>query len=548
MPRSNFSHSAALGRILISAVAGFSIVAATAVNASAISGPPDLSGADISRADDGSVMQVLPADPLKPAADPKAGYAPALGAAFEAAGAGQFVVEKVFSVGEGSTVRLKQVNVGIDVFGASIAQSLAKDGSLISASGAAAKKFDGAFPADQVKVRDAAKVSAIADVEAKFGAKSPSVVAIEPVWYDPTLVQRGSNSESIAVPAYKVQLSDGIKMSWLAFVTANSGGVLDSWAETAEASSRVVCDADSYILTKEPVKCGAAPALFREARVDGQRPSKIADVNNVFDAFSDTQKFYEANTGSGPLAELIGTDGSEGSPTGTGDSYGFALRGVTRLCAVFEDIVNCPMANAFWNPSTRTMGFGENMAVDDVTAHELTHGVSQQTSGLVYRGQSGAINESMSDIFGEFVDLTNGSADDTTKNRWKLGEGSALGIIRDLKTPTAFGQPDSMSSPKWDSARERVHVNSGVGNKTAFLITDGGKFSGQSVQGIGIKKAAQLYWTAQTLLPSNADYKLLGFALKAACQQNTINKVVGTTKADCEQVAKATLATGITSK
>ncbi|MCK9921438.1 M4 family metallopeptidase, partial [Frankia sp. AgPm24] len=78
-----------------------------------------------------------------------------------------------------------------------------------------------------------------------------------------------------------------------------------------------------------------------------------------------------------------------------------------------------------------------------------------------------------------------------------------------------------------------------------FLITDGQTFNGQTVSGIGIAKAAQLYWSAQVLLTSNATYATLGKALNTACQNNVANNVAGTTAANCTQVANAVKAVGI---
>ena len=59
---------------------------------------------------------------------------------------------------------------------------------------------------------------------------------------------------------------------------------------------------------------------------------------------------------------------------------------------------------------------------DDVIGHELTHGVTEHESNLFYYYQSGAINESLSDVFGELIDLTNGTGTDTPAVRWLLGE------------------------------------------------------------------------------------------------------------------------------
>nr|BFF02079.1 hypothetical protein GCM10020241_37540 [Streptoalloteichus tenebrarius] len=201
------------------------------------------------------------------------------------------------------------------------------------------------------------------------------------------------------------------------------------------------------------------------------------------------------------------------------------------------------------------MVFGEGVTTDDVTGHELTHGVTEHVSGLVYRGESGAINESLSDIFGEFVDLTNGSADDTPANRWKMGEGSALGVIRDMANPPAYNDPDRKGSslwyPRYQTARDNsvfVHKNSGVGNKAAALIADGGSFNGQRVRGIGMDKSAALWWSVQNLLTSGADYAELGTALNTACRQNAAGGVAGTTSDDCAQVARVVTATEMTAK
>src|SRR5258706_1122332 len=108
----------------------------------------------------------------------------------------------------------------------------------------------------------------------------------------------------------------------------------------------------------------------------------------------------------------------------------------------------CPFQNAFWNGTQMAYGAGFS-AADDVVAHELTHGVTQFTSHLLSYYQSGAINESLSDIWGEFVDQTNGSGTDTAAVKWLLGEDipGTPGGIRNMANPPAFGDPDKMTSP-----------------------------------------------------------------------------------------------------
>ncbi len=93
---------------------------------------------------------------------------------------------------------------------------------------------------------------------------------------------------------------------------------------------------------------------------------------------------------------------------------------------------DCPYENAFWNGTQ--MVYGEGFAsADDVVAHELTHAVTERTAGLYYYMQSGALNESFSDIFGETVDLWNDG--DPPADRWLMGEELPIGAIRDMGDP-----------------------------------------------------------------------------------------------------------------
>jgi len=235
-----------------------------------------------------------------------------------------------------------------------------------------------------------------------------------------------------------------------------------------------------------------------------------------------------------------------------GDTYNFYFNnhgrdsidglGMTLVSTVHYDIGYC---NAFWDGFQMTYGDGCFIVVDDVVAHELTHGVTEYTSNLIYANQSGAINESFSDIWGEFVDQTNGSGNDTAGVKWLMGEDTSVGAIRNMQDPTTFGDPDRMGSPLYyygTADNGGVHWNSGVGNKTAYLITDGGYFNGQTITGLGITKAAKIYYYVQdNLLISSSNYAMLGYALNQAC--SLLIGTAGITAPDCAEVAKATTAT-----
>ena len=154
-----------------------------------------------------------------------------------------------------------------------------------------------------------------------------------------------------------------------------------------------------------------------------------------------------------------------------------------------------PFDNAFWNGSQMIYGDGDGVTFDrftkclDIIGHELTHGVTQYEAGLAYHGQSGALNESFSDVFGSLVKqwYKNQTA---TKADWLIGAGllgkSIHGVaLRSLKAPgTAYDdpyfggkdpQPSSMKGyVKLADSRAGdnggVHINSGIPNHAFYLV------------------------------------------------------------------------------
>lgn len=139
-----------------------------------------------------------------------------------------------------------------------------------------------------------------------------------------------------------------------------------------------------------------------------------------------------------------------------------------------------PMDNAFWNGRAMYYGNGNTHFKPlagglDVGGHELTHGVVQNTANLTYQGESGAINESMADIFGCMID----------RDDWRIGEDVVLlsqypsGALRDLSNPHNGGvdldsrgwQPKYLSE-KYTGGGDNggVHINSGIPNYAYYLL------------------------------------------------------------------------------
>ena len=139
----------------------------------------------------------------------------------------------------------------------------------------------------------------------------------------------------------------------------------------------------------------------------------------------------------------------------------------------------------------------------DVVAHELTHGITDYTSGLEYQNESGALNEAFSDMMGtavEFYFQTRGSG--ALQSDYLMGEdafkalraGSISGI-RSMQSPTLFGHPDHYSIRYTGTADNGgVHTNSGIPNHAYYLAIEGGtnRVSGRSVTGVGFANREQI--------------------------------------------------------
>lgn len=263
-------------------------------------------------------------------------------------------------------------------------------------------------------------------------------------------------------------------------IDAHTGEVALHFTQITTALNRQIYDSNNTT---------ADPGTLR--RTEGQGASGIADVDLAYTYLGDVYNFY--NT-------YHSRDSIDGS--------GMTLSATVRYCSPDPNFGGCPMPNAFWNGSR--MYFGEGFAADDVTAHECTHGVTQYESNLIYLNESGAINESFSDMWGEWVDLTNGAGNDNPSVRWLLGEDLPIGVLRNMANPPAFRHPDRKTSPLWHTGagdNGGVHTNCGVGNKLCYLLTDGATFNEKTVTGMGISAVADLFYEVQTnLLTSGSDY------------------------------------------
>lgn len=181
--------------------------------------------------------------------------------------------------------------------------------------------------------------------------------------------------------------------------------------------------------------------------------------------------------------------------------------------------------NAYWDGQRMLYGDGDGISYSplvavDICGHEITHGVTEYSSGLIYQNESGALNESFSDIFGTAIEFfTEGnSADYLIAEDVTLGNTSG---IRSLSNPNSHNQPDTYNGTYWHSNSAfpniaddygGVHYNSGVQNFWYYLLCEGGSGTNDVgntyiVNAIGMNKAIAIaYRNNTTKLTPNSTY------------------------------------------
>jgi bacillolysin len=237
------------------------------------------------------------------------------------------------------------------------------------------------------------------------------------------------------------------------------------------------------------------------------------------------------------------------------DVYYLAIHGRNSLDGAGLPIVSTAQysriyANAFWNGSQMVYGDGDGVSCRElsggleVVGHELTHGVTEFTSALIYQNESGALNESFSDIMGssiEFFAAAHGF-DPAGSPDFIIGEDvcviNGLPGIRNMADPAEKGDPDHYSERQvGGDDGGGVHFNSGIPNHAYYLLVNGGSNAGEArghphsgpvVAGIGMAPAEQIFYLAFVGLPENATMcqaRLATQAVAAALFPSTVTSV-----------------------
>jgi Zn-dependent metalloprotease len=225
-------------------------------------------------------------------------------------------------------------------------------------------------------------------------------------------------------------------------------------------------------------------------RTETAGPVADAAVNEAFDGAGATYDFY---------LQVLHRNSIDGRGMGIDSSVHYSKR----------------FNNAFWNGRQMVYGDGDGKLFTgfthalDVIAHELTHGVTQYTvpgGGLVYDGQSGALNESMSDVFGSVVKQWH-LKQTVKKADWLIGAGimtPAVGkALRSMADPgntsLTWSGDDQPGTMKGYVDGGDVHTNSGIPNHAFYLAAM--KLGGHSWD-----KAAPIWYQALPLLHPDATF------------------------------------------
>jgi Zn-dependent metalloprotease len=219
-------------------------------------------------------------------------------------------------------------------------------------------------------------------------------------------------------------------------------------------------------------------------RSEGQGPSGDVGIDEASDGLGDTYDFYFDKYGRNSI-----------------DDEGLALSATCHFGTKYN--------NAFWDGQQMVFGDGDGQIFNrftislDVIGHELTHGVTEDEAGLLYFFQSGALNESMSDVMGSLIKQVklNQTADQAD---WLIGEGLFTAAIngkalRSMKAPgTAYDDPLLGKDPQPGHMKDfvttyedngGVHINSGIPNHAFYLAA-------VKIGGYAWEKAGRIWYDA----------------------------------------------------
>ncbi len=214
--------------------------------------------------------------------------------------------------------------------------------------------------------------------------------------------------------------------------------------------------------------------------------------------------------------------------------------------------------NAYWDGEYMVYGLGDSInfgpwTSPDIVGHEITHALTSYTSALIYQDESGALNESFSDIFGEVIErYIRGSNDWITGADFTLPPENGLRNMANPNDPTMeTQQPDTYLGNYYHldpTDNGGVHTNSGIQNHWFYLLSEGGTGTNDNghtydIADIGMEKAFAIAYLNLTTLAPNANFDDARTASITVAQVLQNDGIL--TASDVEQVTAAWCAVGV---
>ncbi len=326
------------------------------------------------------------------------------------------------------------------------------------------------------------------------------------IWYD---------HQQVPHLAWFAEVRSGLSQDWYYFIDAQNGSILDFYNNVCFDGTSTGSGADlngvnrtfgTYQIGSGYYMIDASQPMFNSGQ--SQMPANpvgaivCLDLRNT-DLTSSSQYYYVTSTNN-QWSDATSISANYNAIT----TYNYYRtiqnrnsiddKGMTIYSIIHVTENGQPMENAFWSGTVMCYGDGGTYFKPlagglDVAAHEMTHGVTQNTSNLEYQDQSGALNESMSDVFGKLVDTTSWQIGPTVVKDFTTFPSGAL---RDMSNPHNGGNP---GDPSWQPAvmteyvnttqdNGGVHVNSGIPNHAFYFVASY----------IGRPSAGKIWYRAET--------------------------------------------------
>jgi Zn-dependent metalloprotease len=319
-------------------------------------------------------------------------------------------------------------------------------------------------------------------------------------------------------------------------IDALSGEVLKQWSTLYTASATGTGKSQysgDVSLTAESITGGGFELrdTARSMNIATYNANNGAGMGTIFkdddNAWGDGKNYAGAATATEANRQTAGVDAHYGA-TITFDYFNkvHGRNGINGAGKATYSVVHYATAydNAFWSDSCFCMTYGDGSMFTvltslDVAGHEMTHGVTANTAKLVYSGESGGLNESMSDIHGSMVEFYarggSGSTIGDTGGNWLIGDQLAAKPLRYMIKPSKDGK----SRDEWKTGLGSidVHYSSGPMNRAFYFLSAGASdvsgsesysmYLPKGMTGIGNDKAARIAFRAlATKMTSSTNY------------------------------------------